>query len=194
MEARNMIGKAARWLSLLLLVGCTGEVVVDDGAPTSSPPRDAGPAPTIDGGSPPATDGGPPPTGCGTAAEMEELALTNAAREAAGVAPLICDPDLTAVARAHSEDMCARDYFSHTNPDGDGPSDRVANAGLSHRGIGENIAAGNASPAATHEQWMNSSGHRANIENGDYTRIGIGYASCSTGWPHLWTQVFARTN
>lgn len=188
MEARHMMGRTLA--VLVLLVGCTGEVVVDDGDGTSSaPPTDSGPAPGVDGG--PVM---PPPTGCGTAAEMEELALTNAAREAAGVAPLICDPDLTAVARAHSEDMCARDYFDHTNPDGESPGDRVANAGLTHRGIGENIAAGNMSPAATHEQWMNSSGHRANIENGAYTRIGIGYASCSTGWPHLWTQVFARSN
>lgn len=188
MEARDMINTKASLIALLFAFGCTGEVVVDDGASTS-PPRDSGPAPTTDAGPRP-----PPPDGCGTAAEMEELRLTNAAREAAGVAPLICDPDLTAVARAHSEDMCARDYFDHTNPDGDGPSQRVSDAGLSHRGIGENIAAGNASPAATHEQWMNSSGHRANILNGAYTRIGIGYASCSTGWPHLWTQVFARSN
>lgn len=120
--------------------------------------------------------------------------MTNAARAEAGVAPLICDAELTAIARAHSEDMCARDYFDHTNPDGDGPGQRVSNAGLPHRGIGENIAAGNMSPMATHQQWMGSPGHRRNILSEGYTRIGIGYASCGTGWPHLWTQVFASSN
>ena len=174
-----------RVVLLLALVGCTGEVVVDD------PSSDAGPgvdAPAID------TNAPPPPDGCGTALEMEEFALTNAARAEAGVPPLICDPDLTEVARAHSRDMCSRDYFSHTNPDGDGPGQRVSNAGLPHRGIGENIAAGNMSAEATHNQWMGSSGHRRNILNGGYTRIGIGYSGCDTGWPHLWTQVFASSN
>lgn len=182
---------------LMLALGCTGEVVVDDGAPTSSPPRDSGPAPTVDGGPAPMVDGGPttpPPEGCGSDREVAIFELANAARAAAGVAPLICDAELAAVARAHSEDMCARDYFSHTSPDGSSPGDRVSAAGLSHSGIGENIAAGNGTADATHEQWMNSSGHRRNILNPDYTRLGVGYAGCSTGWPHLWTQVFARRN
>ena len=73
-----------------------------------------------------------------------------------------------------------------------GPSERVANAGLPARGIGENIAAGNATADETHTQWMNSSGHRRNILSADYTRIGIGYATCPNGYRHYWTQVFAR--
>ena len=132
------------------------------------------------------------PEGCGTALELEELALTNAARADEGVPPLTCDAELAAVARAHSADMCARDYFDHNNPEGESPGDRVSNAGLSHRGIGENIAAGNATASETHQQWMNSSGHRGNILNPDYTLIGIGHAECPNGFRHYWTQVFAR--
>lgn len=169
-----------RWLLVLLFVcfGCGDDDLAFDAGPGGDSGRPQTPA----------------PEGCGTALEVEEFELTNAARADEGVPPLICDADLAAIARAHSADMCARDYFDHTNLEGESPGDRVTNAGHPHRGIGENIAAGNGAASATHQQWMSSPGHRRNILSTDYTRIGVGYAMCPNGFRHFWTQVFARSN
>lgn len=51
-------------------------------------------------------------------------AQVNDEREADGLAPLDWSDDLAALSRAHSQDMVRRDFFSHTNPDGQSPTDR----------------------------------------------------------------------
>ncbi|MEK9520968.1 CAP domain-containing protein [Streptomyces venezuelae] len=94
---------------------------------------------------------------------------------------------LTRAAQGHSEDMAARDFFDHTNPDGAGPGERVTAAGYPWSTYGENIAMGQSSPEQVMESWMNSPGHRANILNCDFKEIGIGIHS--QGGPY-WTQVF----
>ncbi|WP_309235732.1 CAP domain-containing protein [Streptomyces sp. TRM64462] len=95
--------------------------------------------------------------------------------------------ELGALARAFSQDMAARDFFSHTDPDGDSPWDRAAQAGVEGLG-GENIARGQADAAAVMESWMNSEGHRANILNCDFTTLGVG-VHFGDGGP-WWTQNF----
>ncbi len=117
------------------------------------------------------------------------LDLVNARRGEVGCRPLVADATLTAVARAHSTDMVARGFFSHTNPDGLGPFDRMRAAGYDGRLMGENIAAGYPTAAAVMDAWMNSTGHRANILTCGYTQIGIGEA---LGGPYgaTWTQDF----
>ncbi|MFK0117764.1 CAP domain-containing protein [Streptomyces sp. NPDC090994] len=122
-----------------------------------------------------------------TAAEV--VALTNRERAAAGLRPLAPDPGLTAAAQAHSADMVARDFYSHTSPDGGGPRDRAVAAGVARGTIGENIACGQRSPAAVVEGWMNSPGHRANILEADFTHIGIGLAGGGRAGTY-WTQLF----
>ena len=81
----------------------------------------------------------------------------------------------------HSDDMVARRYFSHDEPDGDGMSDRMRRVGYIRPGdgysVGENIAWGTqnlATAAEIHEAWMNSAGHRANILRRSFKEIGIG--------------------
>ena len=128
--------------------------------------------------------------GCGTAIEQAQLALTNAARAEDGDAPLRCDVLMTTVARAHSQDMCDRRYFSHTNPDGLSPFERMRAAGVSYSAAAENIAQGQRTAEDVHTSWMNSPGHRANILNGAYGRIGIGLSECDGRM--YWTQVFAN--
>ena len=59
--------------------------------------------------------------------------------------------------------------------------------GIQYRAAGENIAMGYATPEAVVNAWMNSSGHRANILNSSYTRIGVGYVESG----NYWTQHFA---
>lgn len=157
----------------------------DAGAPTPTP--DAGaPTPTPDAGAP---EPPPPPPACASPIEAAELELTNAARRAAGLGELRCDEGLARAARLHSQDMCDQGYFDHDSLDGRTFVDRIDDEGVRWRTVGENIAVGYRTPEAVHEGWMNSDGHRRNILNGAFGRIGIGYVECG-GRPY-WTQDFA---
>ncbi|GGS16189.1 hypothetical protein GCM10010284_57140 [Streptomyces rubiginosohelvolus] len=115
------------------------------------------------------------------------LALVNQERAKVGCSPLSTSAPLTSLAQNFSEDMAARGFFDHTDPDGDTPWDRAAQAGV--QGLAaENIARGQADAQAVMEGWMNSEGHRANILNCDYKTIGIGVHEGSGGpW---WVQNF----
>ncbi|TPV95080.1 MAG: CAP domain-containing protein [Myxococcales bacterium FL481] len=103
--------------------------------------------------------------------------------------PLGENPALRCAARVHSKDMSDREFFSHTNPDGEGPGDRMDKANYSGNTWGENIAGGNATAEATVQQWMDSDGHCRNIMNGNFTLLGVGYYPGGQ-WGHLWTQNF----
>ncbi|MCX5252379.1 CAP domain-containing protein [Streptomyces sp. NBC_00201] len=122
-----------------------------------------------------------------TAAEVVDL--TNRQRARAGLPPLAGDPLLATAAQAHSADMVARSFYSHTSPEGTQPWDRAAAAGARRRSIGENIACGQRSPAEVVDGWMNSPGHRANILKPDFTHIGIGFAGGGPAGTY-WTQLF----
>ncbi|MEV8475706.1 CAP domain-containing protein [Streptomyces sp. NPDC051173] len=122
-----------------------------------------------------------------TAAEV--VALTNAERASAGLPPLADDLLLGAAAQAHSADMVARDFYAHISPEGSRPWDRAAAAGCAHRGIGENIACGQRSPAEVVRGWMDSPGHRANILDPGFTHIGIGFVGGGRAGTY-WTQLF----
>lgn len=136
-------------------------------------------------------DASAPSPACAGPFEAEVIAAANLARAGSGAGALTCAPDLAEVARAHSQDMCRRAYFSHDNPDGQSPFERMRAAGITYRAAGENIAQGQSSPGQVHGAWMNSAGHRANILNTPFGRIGVGYVECSTGARrHYWTQVF----
>jgi uncharacterized protein YkwD len=113
------------------------------------------------------------------------VALANEARAEAGCAALKVDDKLTAAATEHSTDMSARDYFSHTTPEGVPFDQRIENAGYAMPGA-ENIARGQDSAESVMDAWMKSKGHRANILNCQLTTIGVGLAT--TGW--YWTQDF----
>lgn len=115
--------------------------------------------------------------------------LTNRERARAGLPPLAADPLLTAAAQAHSADMVARAFYSHTAPGGSQPWDRAAAAGSTRRSIGENIACGQRSPAEVVEGWMNSPGHRANILKPGFTHLGVGFAGGGRAGTY-WTQLF----
>ena len=114
------------------------------------------------------------------AAEKNAVELMNADRRANGLSDLKVSSAVTAVARSHAQDMVNRKFFSHSNPDGKTPSDRLKAAGISYSAVGENIAE-NTSVQAAETAFMNSSGHRANILNSNYTTVGIGVAYDSAG-------------
>lgn len=112
--------------------------------------------------------------------------LMNQHRVDVGCPALTWNADVAAVAQAHSEDMVARNFFAHTNPDGDSPFDRLANAGIDFSAAAENIAYGYPTPEAVLDAWLASDGHRANIENCALTEHGVGLQDA------YWTHLFIR--
>lgn len=100
---------------------------------------------------------------------------------------------LDTAAQEHSVDMAKNNYFSHTGLDGRDPFDRMVDAGYSYGYAAENIAAGNATAAATVQQWIKSSGHCANLMSAKFTETGIGYGySDKATYKHYWTQNFGK--
>ncbi|MET8561492.1 CAP domain-containing protein [Streptomyces flaveolus] len=120
-------------------------------------------------------------------AEAQVLKLVNDERAKVGCSPLAANSSLTKLAEAFSDDMAARGYFDHTDPDGRTPWDRAGTAGITDLG-GENIARGQADAAAVMAAWMGSPGHRANILNRDFKTLGVG-VHFGPGGP-WWTQDF----
>lgn len=101
--------------------------------------------------------------------------LTTAARKLAGCAALVVDSHLTKSAQQHATEMSAKNYFSHSSADGTSWITRIKKAGYKNPG-GENIARGYPTAAAVEVAWMNSPGHRANILDCQYRKIGVGWA------------------
>ncbi len=118
--------------------------------------------------------------------ENEVIRLVNEQRVKNGLKELQADWQLSRVARFKSQDMKDNNYFSHTSPTYGSPFEMIKNFGISYRSAGENIAKGQRTPQAVVNAWMNSSGHRANILNSTYTKIGVGYVSDG----NYWTQMF----
>lgn len=110
------------------------------------------------------------------------VAATNAERKDAGCDPVTLDSRLAAAAQEHAADMAANDYFSHTDQDGADSSDRMHDAGFGGSRTGENIAYGQETAAEVVATWMGSSGHRHNILNCAYDRIGVGYDARGDYW------------
>ena len=105
--------------------------------------------------------------------EARMLDLVNRERMAAGLAALAPDPELTEVARRHSSDMFARSYFAHATPEGRSPFDRMREGGVRFLAAGENLALAPSLQVA-HNGLMNSPGHRRNILDRQFGRLGIG--------------------
>nr|CTQ92152.1 hypothetical protein [Kibdelosporangium sp. MJ126-NF4] len=114
----------------------------------------------------------------------EVVALVNKERDGK-CAALGVDDRLTTSAQKHSSDMAARNYFSHTTPEGTSFDKRIKAAGYPSPGA-ENIAKGQRTAKQVMDSWMNSDGHRTNILNCSYKKIGVGVDT--NGF--LWTQNF----
>ena len=110
-------------------------------------------------------------------------------------AALTMSEPLRAAARAHCEDQATARYFSHESRDGRTFEQRIRQAGYTGKTpIGENIAAGQATPAAVMASWMSSPGHCANIMTPAYQAVGVGYATdADAPFTHYWTQDFGAS-
>lgn len=105
--------------------------------------------------------------------EIRMLDLVNSERLKVGLPALSPSEKIREVARAHAKDMFARGYFSHINPEGESPFDRLTGAGVIFVAAGENLAFAPTVELA-HQGLMQSPGHRANILSADFGRVGIG--------------------
>ncbi len=130
--------------------------------------------------------------------ERAVFQLTNTIRQRKGLPPLAWGKSLGEVARAHSADMLARQYFSHSSPDGRSPHERLQSG---HSGLsmsGENIWSGSGHDSGNARQvarlivdsWLASPGHRQNLLSPDFTEVGVGVAA--RGREIRATQVFVR--
>ncbi len=113
--------------------------------------------------------------------------LVNAERKAEGLSALTLDKTIEKAALVRAKEIVTK--FSHTRPSGKSFSTALTDAGVSFKGAGENIAWGQKTPEEVVEGWMNSEGHRANIMNAKYTKIGVGYYQNGAG-RNYWTQLF----
>jgi uncharacterized protein YkwD len=137
----------------------------------------------------PAPAPAPPPSSARPAAAQDDPAaevgrLVNEHRARIGCAALAWDGAAGAAARAHTDDMVRRGYFSHVSPEGGNVGTRVTAAGGRWRAVAENIASGQPTAETVVRGWLSSQGHRANIENCVYTRQGVGHRD------RVWTHVF----
>ncbi|MDD2433465.1 MAG: CAP domain-containing protein, partial [Clostridia bacterium] len=115
----------------------------------------------------------PPEVTVATTQELKMLTLINAERAKAGVQALVLKPELVKVARIKSEEMIAKNYFSHVSPTYGDPFTMLQNFGIKYGHAGENLA-GNPTVENAHESLMASPGHKKNILNPNYTHVGIG--------------------
>ncbi len=106
--------------------------------------------------------------------EARVVERTNVQRAQHGLPPLSVDPRLLTSARRHAAWMTNSRSLTHTS-----------------QAVGENIAMGQNSSAEVINAWMNSSGHRANILNPGYTRIGVAAFTTPDG-TIFWCQQFLR--
>lgn len=125
--------------------------------------------------------------------ERRAFEATNLVREKNGLRPLVWDPELSLVARNHSENMARLGFFGHNTPAGMRLRDRARAAGIRQwKVIAENIAynKGFADPGGfAVERWMISPGHRANILDTSFRSSAIGSYVADDGRVYI-TQVF----
>jgi uncharacterized protein YkwD len=139
--------------------------------------------------------------------ENEVLRLCNIERAKAGVKPLQGNEALREIARYKSNDMLQNNYFNHVSPSGVQPWDLAKIFGYSYTTFGENIwmMSGSSNDPSyetrfraiiTAEKivtdWMNSPGHRANILNAKFGRLGVGIAYSPKALKGYATQAFSN--
>lgn len=123
-----------------------------------------------------------------SADEKEVFDLINKQRTNNGLKALKIDSEVQRVARIKAQDMVDNNYFAHESPTYGTPFNMLKSFKISYKTAGENIA-GNSSNSGAVTAWMNSSGHKANILNGNYNYTGIGVVS-SSKYGKVYVQMF----
>lgn len=123
--------------------------------------------------------------------KAQVVALMNQERAANGVGPITQSSTLDALAQIRAQEIVQS--FSHTRPNGTSCFTVFEENGVTYMVAGENIAAGYGTPEAVMQGWMDSEGHRANILNGSFGQVGIGYyTDPNSGYGTYWVQIFSN--
>jgi uncharacterized protein YkwD len=110
----------------------------------------------------------------------------NALRQSIGCPELKWDDRIAAVAQSHSRDMVERNFYSHINPDGKDPFDRLDEADIPFSAAAENIASGPKTGKEAYLIWLNSPSHRQNMLDCRFLRHGVGRVR------GRWTHILVR--
>lgn len=119
----------------------------------------------------------------------EILKLINIERKKKNLSPLVICSQLSEVAELKSKDMALENYFEHISPKYGTPFNMMNEFGIVYKAAAENIAKGYKTSEDVVKGWMESPGHRANILNSDYHKMGIGLYTSDTSY---WTQMFTN--
>lgn len=176
-----------KWWATVISVNCllSGCLVI----PIELPPR------LTQGEAPSGRQAPDTPAQSQTIAQMETRVRQriNAIRQEHGLETLQANEKLAKVARAYSREMAAKNFFSHVDPEGGNPAERVRAGGLSYRVVAENLFkstnAAEPVPLAV-KGWMTSPGHRENILREGVTETGVGV--WREGNTYYITQLFMR--
>lgn len=123
--------------------------------------------------------------------KAQVVAIMNQERANAGVGGISQNASLDAVAQIRAQEIAQS--FSHTRPNGTSCFTVLGENGIAYNYAGENIAAGYGDPASVMSGWMNSPGHRANILDGSFGQVGIGYyTDPNSGYGTYWVQIFTN--
>jgi uncharacterized protein YkwD len=141
-----------------------------------------------------------PPAEAAEAVAVRVLQLVNSARERprmcggtrfAAARPLLLNDLLSRASLTHAADMAQYNYFSHEGRDGSSAADRLARAGYQWRAVGENIAAGPATPETVVDGWLRSPQHCANLMASQFREMGVAFAVNRASEAGIyWVQVF----
>jgi uncharacterized protein YkwD len=134
--------------------------------------------------------------------EQRVVELTNDYRASKNLPPLKRVSQLDYASRYHARDMMEDNYFNHDTYDRQGSSlvmicdwfVRIDRFYPNRTSLGENIAAGYSTPDNVLQGWLNSDGHRQNIEKTTYSEIGVGYYQTGGQYSRYWVQDFGRRN
>ena len=132
-----------------------------------------------------------PAVSADSSAVDQVIALCNQARAKEGLAPLTKSDQLCTASRARSNELVR--VFSHDRPDGRSCFTIFNEYGISYGAAGENIAAGQRSAEEVTNAWLSSPGHRRNIMNPAYTKIGVGMVQQQgSAYGYYWTEMFTN--
>jgi uncharacterized protein YkwD len=106
--------------------------------------------------------------------QSEMLAYINAERAKDNLSPFVLDEKLCQGAYLNSKDMAVNNYFSHNSPTYGSPFDMMKDLGIAYRLLAKTLPRTPVSKVA-HQAFMNSSGHRANILNSGFKKLGLGF-------------------
>lgn len=125
------------------------------------------------------------------AVRQQLLEQSNRARFAAELRLLRVDQCLERVAQEYADRMLAEGFYGHYGAEGEDVLARVRAAGCRRRRVAENLARGQTTAAEVVGEWLDSPGHRDNLLDPHYRRVGFGLAlglRDGEGWI-LWVQV-----